>query len=795
MDQIEKLLLDEFAKSKRVDIKEEVHRYARHWYWFLLSVLLVVGLAMVKLRYTPNLYKVKTTILIKDGKKGTVASELAAFQDLGAIVGGTSDVDNEIQVLKSRRILKSVVKKLKLNIRYLAKGRMREAELFGKQQPFEFLFDDLKIQHEMLHVLLRVNVLSSTEFELLNEDDELVQKGAFGQEMTGSWGRFMLKANSVTGKEVPRIITVVICPEVSVVNALQGSVQIGVVNKKTSVVSLSLVGRHKQKAIAILDQLVAQYNFDAIEDKNQIAENTAAFIKNRLLIISEDLNGVDLDVAEFKKKNKLTDITSESTLYINDASASEKELLEISTQVKLLDYMLNYLGKLNEKEGLIPANLGLQDEAITIQSNAYNDLILRRNRLLKTSSDINPMVIDLNDNITQIKGNLLRSLQNRKASISFQLRSLKRRNLQLKSQIAKVPEKELLYRDIQRQLQIKEALYLYLLQKREETAISLAVTVANAKIIDEAYGSDSPVSPQKKRSLMIAFFIGLLIPTVIIYLKNYLNTKIKSKLDLEVVDAPFLGDIPLLENGKERLLVNTGADSVSEAFRILRRSVNFFLASKSKKANTIMLGSSVSGEGKTFVALNLASSLALSGKKVLLLELDLRNPNLQNKLNLPANKGFVNAIIDSEQSWETLCYKDVITPNLDVLLAGDIPPNPAELLMHEEVAVFFEEAKSQYDYLVIDTAPVGLVADTLEISTYADLFLFVLRIQHSEKRFLSFIKDLIADGKIKNIGLLLNAINVKKGYGYGYGYGYVAQEKKSKKWYSRWFSNSAPYNE
>ena len=550
------------------------------------------------------------------------------------------------------------------------------------------------------------------------------------------------------------------------------------------------MGTHRQKSIEILDHLVDQYNLDAINDKNEIAKNTADFIKNRLLIITEDLNTVDVDVAHFKEKNKLTDIGSEANLFLKNASMSEKELLGANTQLKLASYMVGYLEKVKGFKALVPVSLGLNNLAIEALSQQYNTLVLKRNRLLKTSSEINPVVVSINDNLIQIKENLQVSLQNLKASISIQLASLQRRDRQLRTKIAGVPKKELVYRDIQRQQQIKEALYLYLLQKREETAISLAVTVANAKIIDRAYGSRGPVSPKGKKIIVVCFLIGLFIPIVFIYLRQMLDTTIHSRDDLDGVKASFLGDIPLLGKGKEDLMVNTGTDGISEAFRILRRAVNFCLLDKKNTGNVIMLGSSISGEGKTFVALNIAASLALSGKKVLLLELDLRNPSLRKKLDLSVGKGFVNYIINPEEGWKNSCYKDIITPQLDVLLAGEIPPNPSELLMHSQVSVFFKEVKEVYDYIVVDTAPIGLVADTLEITEYADLFMYVLRSKFSDKSFLPFIKDLSEEKKVKNMGILLNAIDIKKGhgYGYGYGYGYAHRIEKEQSWYAKMFS-------
>jgi len=405
-------------------------------------------------------------------------------------------------------------------------------------------------------------------------------------------------------------------------------------------------------------------------------------------------------------------------------------------------------------------------------------LVLDRNRLLKNSSAINPVVVNINDQIVQLRSNLTTSLVNLKASVSLKIRALSTHERRINSKIASVPKQERVYRDIQRQQQIKEALYLYLLQKREETAISLAVTVANAKIIDPAYGSDTPVSPKRRVVLLAGLLMGLLLPAVVIYLIDLLDSKIHVQKDIESIKAPFLGEIPLMNKEEMGLAVNTSNNNLSEAFRILRTSVNFRLKKKDKGAQVVMISSTISGEGKSFVALNLAASLAISGKKVLLVGMDLRHPKLMEYLNLTYHKGLVNYLVNDIDRWESVLNKNVEVNNLDVLNSGDIPPNPAELLMEDTVGLFFEQASLQYDYVIVDTAPVGLVTDTVLINHFADLFVYICKANYSEKKAVGFIQNLVSDGKVKNMAMVLNGTDLKKGYGYGYGYGYVDAEKK-----------------
>lgn len=782
MEHREQFYSADFEEASDFSIKEELLKYTRHWPWFILSVLLAGSVAYAYLRVTPKQYKVSTTILIKDDQKGGLLSELSAFEDLG-LGGGKSNVENEIILLKSRSLLRSVVEQLQLNIGFFDTNGPVIQELFGVQSPIKVSNATFQDHWENRGMVLYVNVISATEYSLKNAEKDREFKGAFGKQLTTDFGEITLVPTGNAAMEFPQELMLRIQPVKNVVNGLQSSVQVGVVNKKTSVVSLSLVGTNKQKSAAILNALVAIYNAHAITDKNEVSKNTAAFINKRLLIITDDLNKVDVDVEEFKSEHKLTDITSEAGLFLENASSTEQELLKANTQLQLIAYMTSHLMDNGQNETLIPASLGFSDPAIGMLGEQYNKLVLDRNRLLKTSSVINPVVVNINDQLLQLRSNLNASLINLKASVSLKIAALSKHERRINSKIASVPKQERVYRDIQRQQQIKEALYLYLLQKREETAIAMAVTVANAKIIDAAYGSDIPVSPKRKIVLLAGLLLGLLLPAVIIYILDLLDSKIHLQKDMEGIKAPFLGGIPLMEKKELELElgVNTSNNSISEAFRILRTSVNFRLQHKKEQGQVLMLSSTISGEGKSFVAINLAASLAISGKKVLLVGMDFRNPKLANYLSLEHHKGLVNYVVNDIARWEDVLNKDVSVKNLDILNSGDIPPNPAELLMHDSIALFFEQARAQYDYVIVDTAPVGLVTDTMLINHFSDLFIYICKANYTEKRAVDFIQNLVSEGKIKNLVTVLNGTDVKKGYGYGYGYGYVeAATKKSR---------------
>jgi tyrosine-protein kinase Etk/Wzc len=528
----------------------------------------------------------------------------------------------------------------------------------------------------------------------------------------------------------------------------------------------------KEKAAAILDNLIHQHNLDAIADKNQVSRNTAEFINDRIKFITGELSTVEEEAEQFKTTHRLVDVESEAKLFLQTGTESAVNILEANTQKVLADYMYDYVVK-NDKPGdLIPANLGLSEENVGNMIGEYNKLVLDRNRILRNSSESNPVVQSLDGQLNGIRKSIKESLNNFREALDIRIRELMKQETGINSKIADVPRYEREYRIIQRQQQIKETLYLYLLQKREETNIALAVTVANAKVIDRAYSKKEPVSPKRKIIFLIAVAIGLAIPLIVLYIRDLLDNKVHGKRDIDRTGIPFLGDIPLAETSDKVVLARGENSSVAEAFRLLRTNVDFMLGSTKKKGNTIFLTSTLSKEGKSYIAMNLATSIAISGKKVLLIGLDVRAPKILQYFGLEDKYGLTNFVSDRDVQLSSVIIKAPGTDHLDLLPSGTIPPNPAELLMHPRIAEMFEMVKGMYDYIIVDTAPIGMVTDTLLLSDYADAFVYVVRAYYLDRRLLSVPTDLYREKRLPNMAILINGTDKQKGYGYGYGYGY-----------------------
>jgi len=530
------------------------------------------------------------------------------------------------------------------------------------------------------------------------------------------------------------------------------------------------------------------YNKDAIADKNLVSKNTAQFITERLTIITKELSSIEKNIETFKTKNKLTDITSDSELFLQNVSDNEKSLLQMNTQLQLVNYMNTFIKKHDNTKDLIPANLGFTDVSIGELTIKYNELVLQRNRIFKGSTLKNPVIINIDQQLVSLKQNLTESLKNLKSSVKISLRELNRQGKKLSVQIASVPKQEREFRTMKRQQKIKEALYLYLLQKREEANISLAVTVANAKIIDPAFSTKLPVSPRHKIIYLVGLLLGLLIPFIIIYVRDLFDTKIHGRKELEdKLDIPILGDIPKVNVESEKIIVKDDRSSIAEAFRLLRTNLDFMLAKKNTSCKSIFVTSTLSNEGKSFIAINLAKTLAFSDKKVLLIEMDLRVPKIGEYMGLKNKIGLTHYITNQELTINDIIISYSKINNLDIIRSGVIPPNPAELLMNNRVGQLFEEAKKKYDYIVVDTAPVSLVTDTLLLSNYADLFIYTVRANYLDKRLLNIPKTLYKEKRLINMALLLNDADSKKGYGYGYGYGYGNTVAKKSWW--KWIFN------
>jgi len=779
------------------NVREAIERYLGHWQWFVLAVCLSITIAYVYLRYTTPQYQASTTILVKDDKKGGMLSELSAFADMGLGSGMKSNLDNEIEVLKSRTLVERTVKKLELNISILEKGKVNTIEKY-KELPIQVHFINVKPGFYTDGAKLGFEKKSADTFELKsvsddNQDDVSVllspqKEFRYGELIATRIGDLIITKYS--GKKWSsgfegRSITIVVSPLENVVASFQGRLNVDAISKTSSVVNISIVDPVVKKAELFLDNLIQIYNEDAAADKSFISENTSKFVANRLLLISQELDGVEKDVEQFKTSNKLTDIETEAKLFIEGSSEYNKKRVEIEIQLNMVASMLDFIKKSNNSD-LLPTNMISAKGEESGLMDSYNQLVLERNRILKSATVANPTVVKLDQQLASLKMNITESLRRLQANLNIQKRDLRGQEGMLDSKIGAIPVQERQFRVIARQQKVKEELYLYLLQKREETAISLAATEPNARVIDAAKASKIPVSPKRSIIYLASLLLGLLIPFGILYLMDLLDTKVKSRFELtSKLGIPFLGEIPKSESPNE-IVDTTSRSSTAEAMRIVRMNLDFMLNQVPEgKAKTILFTSTISGEGKTFLSVNLASIFALSGKKVLLIGMDIRNPKLNEYIDLPSSAGLTNYLSSSNVKIEDYIFKHKGFEQLYILPPGSIPPNPTELLMNKKVDELFAQFKQEYDFIIVDTAPVSLVSDTMIIAKHADTFVYVVRANVLDKRMLHIPEVLHREKKLPNMALLLNDAETKKGYGYGYGYGVTA---KKIPWYKKVFN-------
>ncbi|WP_378187978.1 GumC family protein [Aquimarina sp. W85] len=766
------------TKNADFNFREQIIHYLKRWYWFLLGLVVCLALAYTYIRYTIPKYNVSASIMIsQDDSMGE--SELAAFQDLGLLENNTNKIENEIQIIKSRTLITNVVKRLRLNIQYFTKGRVLETENYPESiVEISLLAPDSIIQ--TASKVFKVNILSDTKFSLLNDNDETVSEHSFGNTIKTSIGDVVITPNfKNVGKHKGQTIKIKISPIKWIAESYRNGLSISPVGKNSSVLQIAINDPVKEKAMDIINTLIDEYNKATINDKKQTSARTATFINDRLDLISGDLTEVDDEAAGYKAKFGLTNDISAQTQRVADSDTRNlQEITQLSTQLSLIESTRSFILSQEGRYDLVPANLGFDDPNITNTATRYNTLISQRNRLLTSSSEQNPAVININQQIDGLRQVLIESLNSLKGAINIKLNSLKTQDRYFSGKLYNAPIRQKDLRVIEREQTIKEQLYLYLLQKREEAEITSHVTLSNARVIDRATTIGSyPVSPNKKMIYVGAVFVGLMIPFLVIYISELLNVKVRSRQDLEkVLTMPILGSIPKTKSNDKIVVSRTNRSGIAEAFRILRTNLDFLMAGSNKnQGKVIFVTSTISGEGKTLVSSNLAKTLAISGKKIAFIGTDFRDPKFHNFLDLPKGKdteGFTNFIMNKDLKPQDVIYSDKSDDPMDILPPGVIPPNPAELLMQDRVGEMFSYLQAHYDYIIVDTAPVSLVTDTLLIGHYSDLSIFIVRENYSDKRALQVPENFHREKRLPNMAVLLNASFNQGGYGYGYGYGY-----------------------
>lgn len=790
-------IISEDHQDEDFNLKDTLEKYFIYWPWFALGLFICLSFAFLYLRYSTPMYKANTNILVKDDKRGGILSEVSAFADLGLGGGMKSNVDNEVEILKSRTLVESTVKRLGLNVSILKKGKINTIDGY-KEASFDVRFMNLKSSFYTDRMSFEFVKLTPNTFKLVTLSSNnkkapqlLSNKKEFryGETIPTRSGDLVVTKAVVLeelNEDFVESIYIKVSPLDDVVESFLKRIQVTAISKTSSVVGITFIDSKIKRAEDFLNKMIQIYNDDAAADKNFISDNTSKFIANRLVLITQELDGVEQDVENFKQSNGLTDIESEARLFIEGSTEynnlSVKNEIQLSVVVSMLDFM-----KKSSTGDLLPANLIEGQGNTTELISSYNKLVLERNRILKSATPSNPTIVKLDQQILSLKANVTESLTRLQSNLNIQKRNLKGQEGFFDSKIGKIPVQERQFRVIARQQKVKEQLYLYLLQKREETAISLAATAPNARVIDVAKAGKFPVSPKKNLIYFVAFIMGIIIPLGILYLIELFDTKVKSRFNItDKFNIPFLGDVPRSITPND-IIDSRSRTSTAEALRIVRANLDYMLTQVvDGKAKTIFVTSTTPGEGKTFLSVNLAAILAHSGKKVLLIGLDIRKPKLNEYLNINDNKGLTDYLSSRNIPITNFINKVENFESFEVLLGGNIPPNPTEMLLNIKVDELFLQLKNEYDYIVVDTAPVSLVSDTLIVAKHADTFVYVVRANYLDKRLLNIPGTLYKENKLSNMAFILNDTTKAKGYGYtsygyksyGYGvYGYGEAEK------------------
>jgi len=776
--------LNDFNEEKEestFDLKAEIYKYLIYWKWILFGVLVGGLLAYLYNRYTiPKYNTVATMMIVDDQEKNAMNATPSGGGALFSL--GDDGIQNDIEKLKSKQLVESVVDELGHNVNYFIEGSVIAVEAY-KSSPLriEFISPDSLIHS--ISASLVVTPTSDTSFKLEEESSGYSGTHSIGEVINLDDIQFTILPKSGEAEGTFR--------RTSPVNYIS-QLQILQKGQAKDILALSLVQNTPNKSEDFLNKLMERFNEEGVEDKQEVAENTTTFIQDRLEMITTELDSVEVNIADFKRNNRIMDVTSGASQFQSKFSQAEQKVFDLETQLQLLSSVEQLLRDQGKYE-LLP-DVGISQGGITGFINSYNALVMERNMYLEGGTERNPIVKTLSQQLDNLKVNLFESIESTRNSLNLELRELNKRGNTAQGQFSSFPGLEKGMRGIERQQQIKEQLYLFLLQRREEAAISFAATASVARVIDEAFTINNPVDPDPLLILLGGLVIGMLTPILIIFLKNLLDTKVHHKGDLQALikHIPFIGEVPRINTGESDVIHLNDRSPLAESFRILRTNLAYLIQNKNKDSGDIIfVTSTVKGEGKTFVSYNLSRTLATSRKKVLLIGADIRNPKLHRYTNTTEGakeKGLSDYLYDYEVTSDMVISKmkeDGI--DVDVILSGPIPPNPAELLMNDRMEGLLKYAQTQYDYVIVDTAPAMIVTDTLLISQLADYTLYVTRADFTEKNLLDFPKDLKKQGKLKGLAVILNDVDYSKfsygaqyGYSYGYGYGYGADKE------SRW---------
>lgn len=768
------------------DFKALLTKFFIYWRWFAVSLIVCLLCAAIYLRYKTKVYEVQATIMINDEKKGSYQNQMMALQDFG-FISTTGGIDNEIEILRSKSLIKETVMDLKLYTNYTIHGRLAKSVMYDKHpvnvdismedaenMPFGFTLEIT--QPDTSRYIIEYSYRDVDTREVIEEHKEA---NSLPYLVNSPIGQLVITRGESAPLTANQKLTVSFVPPIRMAKRCLRGLSIQPTSKTTAVANISYLDVNKRRGVDFVNQLVAAYNRENNNDKNIVAVKTEEFINERLKKVSDELNVTESQLAGYKSTSGLTNLTSDAQLVLQSSNEYEKKRTEVATQLNILTQLRNYVNNPANHMEVIPANVGLADASLSALITQYNDAIVRRNTMLRTASETNPSVIELTSNAEQLVSAIKTSIESLNNTLSIQLRNAESQANRYNVRISQAPTQEKEVAKYTRQQEVQQGLYLMLLQKREENSLALAATADNAKIIDAALANDFPVSPKRNMIWLVALVLGIAIPIGIIYLIELLRFRIEARNDLEkLTTIPLLGDIALshdLKAGQRAIVIKENENSLmAETFRSIRTNLQFMLDKPNQ--NVVLFTSTTSGEGKTFVSANMAMSLALLGKKVLFMGLDIRKPRLAELFELPNLSNGITNFLGGDINDKKLLFDQIfpsdLNENLDLLPSGIIPPNPAELLSKPNLDKAIEYLKEKYDYILLDTAPVGMVTDTLIIARVADACVYICRADYTAKSDIQFVNRLNNEGKLRNLSIVLNGVDMKqRKYGYYYGYG------------------------
>lgn len=774
-------------EQESINIRELLFLFLANWRWFLLSIIVLLSMGTGYILIKSPVYTRSTSILIKEDKKGnSLNSSTEMFADMGLLKSNTN-LKNEMLIIKSPMIIEDVVKRLRLDLNYTIKHRMvRNMDLYtsspiaveldtliGENQTVSFTIEpisdkkvkifDLNLNGKSYDKVLTINlgVQTKTPCGVLTINPTV----SFSPKYFNT--RIYFSKNNV--KNVAA----------SYVSRLK--VELG--DKDASIINMTLNDISASRAEDFLNTLITIYNEKWLEDKNQISVNTSLFINERLLVIESDLGLLDNNISTYKSENLLPDLQAVSTMVLTQSSTTNSQILTLNNQLSMARYVQDYMRKGTTANQLLPANSGIGSTSIEQQINQYNTTLLQKNKLLANSSEQNPIIQDLNQSLSSMKQAILRSIDDYIETLKIQINNTAKAEQRTNAQIANNPDQAKYLISVERQQKVKEALYVFLLQKREENELSRTFTSDNTRMVNPPSGDSYPTSPKRSLILLITFAIGLIIPGLVIFIMEQMNTMVKDKKDLHILSIPFLSEIPYHERKKKRtfyqrwtkkeledstnivVVEEHNRNHINEAFRILRTNIDF-VQRHTEGATVTMVTSIHSGAGKTFISSNIGKSMAIKGSSVLLIDFDMRKATL-SKIISPQKLGVANFLNGEVTDPLSIIVKGELNEHLDVIPVGTIPPNPAELLLRPTLKTLIEQLKAHYDYIFLDSPPIDIITDADLISTVADYTIFVVRAGLLDKRLLPDIESAYQNKRFPNMGIILNCSDLALHYGYG----------------------------